>query len=34
MPGNGEENNRLFGVPRDGQARAHRPEPQRVIGTG
>ena len=37
MPGHGEEDNRAFGVPRggparDGQARAHRPEPQRVLG--
>jgi hypothetical protein len=32
MPGHGEEDNRVFGVPRDGQARAHRPEPQRVLG--
>ena len=37
MPGHGAEDNRVFGLPRggqarDGQARAHRPEPQRVLG--
>ncbi len=32
MPGDGREGNRVFGVPRGPEARAHRPEPQRVLG--
>ena len=32
MPEDREEGNRMFGLPRDGQARASRPEPQRVLG--
>ena len=32
MPGDGQESNRMFGMPRDRQARASRPEPQRVLG--
>ena len=32
MPGDGEGSNRMFGVPRGPEARANRPEPQRVLG--
>ena len=32
MPGDGRESNRMVGMPRGRQARASRPEPQRVLG--
>jgi hypothetical protein len=32
MPGDDQESNHMFGVPRDREARANRPEPQRVLG--
>ena len=32
MPGDGQGSNRMFGGPRGPEARANRPEPQRVLG--